>query len=138
MTSGLASEVDLVEGDGGEREESFKATNYANELETQLGVRSLNLNFFEDGVNGKWTANGCNDCVTSSMSEAQKNEKKMKSGNCRHKNQTKVLVAHKECPDPGCMVWECLYLNCDLFKFDPNKPNVQCTNCSMEPTIVSA
>lgn len=96
---------------------------------------SLASNVQSDGVNGEWTANVCDDCVTSSMSEYQRNEKKEKSGNCLHKNQTKVLVAHKECPDPDCMVWECLYLNCDLFKFDPNKPNVECTDCSMEPTI---
>jgi len=87
----------------------------------------------EGGVNGKWTENySCKDCVTSSMSEAQKNAKK-KLRNCRHKNQTLSLVAHKECSN-DCMIWNCLSLNCDQFKFDPKKP-ITCSDCSKEPTI---
>jgi len=87
----------------------------------------------EGGVIGKWTENNsCKDCVTSSMSEAQKNAKK-RLRNCRHKNQTLSLVAHKECSD-DCMIWNCLYLNCDQFKFDPKKPII-CSDCSKEPTI---
>jgi len=84
-------------------------------------------------VNGKWGANdNCEDCVTSSMSEAQINAKKI---SCGKKNLTPSLVGHDECTNvPGCMIWDCLHLNCDQFKFDPKNPII-CEDCATEPTI---